>query len=235
MIACEFSHAGCTANLQRAKMVDHKRQSVEEHLAMAGKTIEQQAKTIAITATLVKQLVAHLKPGSLAESPSVVFIPPPVIIMTNFSQHKRARDPWYSPPFYSHIGGYKMCLRVDANGHSSSTGTHVSLFVYLMRGEYDNDLLWPFRGCITFQMCNRRVDTGHLNSIVTYDDRVEDDVAGRVTEGERALEGWGRVEFTPHTALCYDASTNTEFLVNDSLKFRVTTIKLTNLVMLINN
>ena len=244
-IACEFSHAGCTAKLQRAKMADHKHQSVEEHLAMAGKTVEQQAivlqqhtKTIAslqrqaeTTATWVKQLVAHLKPELLAESPSIIFIPPPAFIMTNFSQRKRAGDAWYSPPFYSHIGGYKMCLRVDANGNSSGTGTHVSLFVYLMQGEYDDDLLWPFRGCITFQMYNHRVDTGHLNYSVTFDDRLVSDTAGRVTKSKRAPNGWGPHKFTPHTALCYDASKNTEFLVNDCLNFRVTACKLTNLVM----
>ena len=150
-------------------MADHKCQSVEEHLTMAGKTIEQQAtvlqqqatmqaKTIAtlqqqekiiaslqLEATLMKQLVAHLKPGSLVKSPSVVFISPPAFIMTDFSRHKSASDTWYSLPFYSHIGGYKMCFRVDANGVVDGAGTHVSVFVYLMRGEYDYDLLWPFK------------------------------------------------------------------------------------------
>ena len=251
VIACEFSHAGCNAKLQRVKMADHKRQSVEEHLTMAGKTIEQQAtvlqqqatmqaKTIAtlqrqekvieslqLEATLVKQLVAHLKPRSLAKSPSVVFIPPPAIIMTNFSQHKRACDPWYSPPFYSHIGGYKMCLRVDANGNGPGAGTHLSVFVYLMRGEYDDDLLWPFRGDIKFQLCHRRKDTGHIEYTLDYDDDVND-VAERVTEGDRAHNGWGS-DIIPHTALCYDVSKNTDYLVNDSLKFRVTAIKLKNL------
>ena len=241
VIACEFSHAGCTANLQRAKMVDHKRQSVEEHLAMASKTIEQQAtmqaKTIAtlqhqitslqLEATLVKQLVAHLKPACIAESPSIVFIPPPAIIMTDFSQHKSVSYPWYSPPFYSHIGGYKLCLIVYSNGDDSSAGTYVSVFVTLLQGEHDDALLWPFRGRITLQLCNCREDTGHLNHTLNFDDRVGGDAAGRVTKGERALQGYGMSQFTPYTALCYDASKNTEFLMNDTLKFQVTAIKLT--------
>ena len=43
-----------------------------------------------------------------------------------------------------------MCIRVDAN--DSDAGTHVSVFVYLMRGEYDSRLVWPFRGDITIQL-----------------------------------------------------------------------------------
>ena len=87
-------------------MADHTSQSMKEHLSMAGNTVQKQAKMIATLQQQIKQLAAHLKPESLAESPSVIFIPPPAIIMTNFSQHKSADDAWYSPPFYSHIGGY---------------------------------------------------------------------------------------------------------------------------------
>ena len=233
VIACEFSHAGCKAKLHRAKMANHKRQGVEEHLAMAGKTIASLQRQAETTATWVKQLVAHLKPESLAiaESSSIVFIPPPAIIMTNFNQHKSAGDTWYSPPFFSHIGGYKMCLRVDANGLMSGAGTHVSVFVYLMRGEYDDNLLWPFSGHITFQLLNSRADTQHLDHRVNIDDEAIDAVAGRVTKGKRAPSGRGIANFTPHTALCFNPHHNTEYLVNDSLKFQVTAIKLPNSVM----
>ena len=219
-IACEFSHAGCSAKLARARLAGHKRQHVGEHLSMV---VRKQAKVIATLQQQVKQLAAHLKPESLAESPTVSFIPPPAIIMTDFSQHKSAGDSWQSPPFYSHIGGYKMCLEVDAKGYGDET--QVSVFVYLMRGEYDDDLLWPFRGDITLQLCNRREDAGHIKHTVVFDD--DDDATERVTEGEQAGYGLGD-DIIPHTALCYDASKNTEFLVNDSLKFRVTAIKLKN-------
>ena len=95
-------------------------------------------------------------------TPSHVFVPPPTFIMTNFSRHKDSGEEWFSPPFYSHIGGYKMCLEVDANGWGDGSGTHVSAVIRFMRGEYDDDLLWPFRGEITFQLINRRADEGHV-------------------------------------------------------------------------
>jgi len=55
-------------------------------------------------------------------------------------------DNWYSPPFYTHPQGYKMCLSVVANGSGDGKGTHVSVFAYLMRGDFDDHLKWPFQG-----------------------------------------------------------------------------------------
>ena len=36
-------------------------------------------------------------------------------IMTQYSSHKENDDEWYSPPFYTGPGGYKMCIEVDSN------------------------------------------------------------------------------------------------------------------------
>ena len=159
-------------------------------------------------------------------TPSHVFVPPSTFIMTNFSHLKDNGKGWYSPPFYSHIGGYKMCLRVDANGWGDGTGTHVSAANYLMRGEYDDDLLWPFRGEITFQLINRRADEGHVEYTTPFNDSVPDKVACRVMEGERVPRGWGTDKFIPHSALRCNESWNTEYLCrSDSLEFRVTRVK----------
>ena len=45
-----------------------------------------------------------------------------------------------------------MCVSVDANGWGGGAGTHVSVNLYLMRGEYDSRLVWSFRGDITIQL-----------------------------------------------------------------------------------
>ena len=159
-------------------------------------------------------------------TPSHVFVPPSTFIMTNFSHRKESGERWYSPPFYSHIGGYKMCLGVDANGWLDGTGTHVSAFNCLMRGEFDDDLLWPFRGEITLQLINCRVDEGHVEHTTPFDDSVPDSDACRVMEGERAHGGQGTSKFIPHSALQCNESWNTEYLCrSDSLEFRVTRVK----------
>ena len=69
--------------------------------------------------------------------------------MDYFQMHKMNNDEWYSPPFYSHA---RMCLKVDANGFGSEKGTHMSVFVCLMRREFDDHLKWPFSGEVTIQL-----------------------------------------------------------------------------------
>ena len=57
--------------------------------------------------------------------------------MSNFEQKKTSvtHSSWYSPSFYTHPRGYKMCLRVDPNGGGSGKNSHVSVYLYMMRGE----------------------------------------------------------------------------------------------------
>uniref|UniRef100_A0A8C3P5R6 TRAF1-6 MATH domain-containing protein n=1 Tax=Chrysemys picta bellii TaxID=8478 RepID=A0A8C3P5R6_CHRPI len=50
----------------------------------------------------------------------------------------------YSAPFYTARYGYKLCLKIYLNGDGTGAGTHISLFLVLMRGEYDFWLNWPF-------------------------------------------------------------------------------------------
>ena len=63
---------------------------------------------------------------------------------TSFNQHKSLRDKIYSPAFYTSPKGYKMCISMYANGNGDGVNTHVSVYVYLMKGENDECLPWLF-------------------------------------------------------------------------------------------
>ena len=51
----------------------------------------------------------------------------------------------YSPPFFTSLHGYRMCLRLYLDGDGQGKGTHVSLFLVIMKSDYDDLLLWPFK------------------------------------------------------------------------------------------
>ena len=62
---------------------------------------------------------------------------------------------FYSPCFYTSRYGYKMCARIYLNGDEMGKGTHMSIFLVVMRGKYDALLHWPFRQEVTFMLLDQ--------------------------------------------------------------------------------
>ena len=91
-------------------------------------------------------------------SPQTAMMPLPVpsfyILLTNFYHYRVNNLTFKSDPFYSHAGGYKMAMLIRPSGHGEGKGTHVSLYVSLLPGEFDDQLPWPFNGRITVQVYN---------------------------------------------------------------------------------
>ena len=130
--------------------------------------------------------------------------PPCHIIMPHFSRHKSEDGIWLSQPFYSVPGGYKLCLRVRANGRGPGKDTHVSVFVHLMKGENDHQLQWPFEHYVTYGILNWKRDKNHVIKTVPFKDAKEKDKE-RVMSGEMALSGLGHHSLLSH-ALLYHRS-----------------------------
>ena len=94
-----------------------------------------------------------------------------------------AGTPHHSTP--THKG--TRCVS-DANGCKEGKGTHVSVFAYLMRGEFDDHLKWPFQGHVTVAMLNQLEDN-HYATKIEFTDTKNIKVIGRVTDRKRAT-GW---------------------------------------------
>ena len=71
-----------------------------------------------------------------------------------------------SSPFYS--CGYKCKLQLDPNGFSSGKGTHLSIFIFIMRGENDATLEWPFQKKVYFTLIDQQETDASKQSIVRY-------------------------------------------------------------------
>ena len=126
---------------------------------------------------------------------------------------------------YRHENGYKMCLHVDPNGSGDAKGTHVSIFTYLMKGSYDFNLKWPFRGQVTIQIVNQAGDHDHIEISIPYNDQTPDSTAGRVTSGERSA-GRGYHQFLAHSDLEYNAAKKTQYLKDNQLIIHVVKVEL---------
>ena len=154
---------------------------------------------------------------------STVFVPPVEFVMTDFTRHKRNALQWLGPPFYSHLGGYCLCLSVDANGSEDGKGTHISMYVNLMKGEFDEHLRWPFRGNVKVVLCNLRQSEGSIVESIMFGYDTPPEVSGRV-HGEVAESGLGIPKFIEHAQLGFNPSKNTEFLKNNCLCLKVCSV-----------
>ena len=92
-----------------------------------------------------------------------------------------------------------------------------------MRGEYDNELEWPFEGDIRVELLNWRADKNHHSDTIPFNRYSDPDgtYSSRLTDQETAT-GLGIAQFISHTDLA--PTTNTEYLRDDYLKLRVSAI-----------
>ena len=206
-IDCKFSFAGCPVKLERQLMCKHLENSKDEHLD----TLSMHARGMENALTTLQIAFAQI-------APKCIFIPPPEMVLKNF---KKMKKEWYGPAFYTHIGGYKMCLKITATCWNDG----ISLLIHVLKGEFDSHLKWPFKGEITVQLINQAEGGKHYEckpveiGNATCDGY--DTVFKRWTEHDRSSVGWGMKKFISHADL-YKPEEGKEYLKNDTLKFRVT-------------
>ena len=145
------------------------------------------------------------------------------ITLTEFAAHKHDEQEWFSEPFYTHPGGYRLCLSVFANGRGDSVGTHIAVGVYLMRGEFDNYLDWPFRGDIVVRLINQMGDKEHNEKTIHF---TESKLGCRVTSGERATAAMKIETFIRQEELDFNYTRHSQYLKHNSIHFQVAKVKL---------
>ena len=126
-------------------------------------------------------------------------------------QQRKMNSRFFSRPFFTFLNGYRMLICVYTQRN------HVSVLAYLMRGENDDSLSWPFTGTVTFELLNQLEDKNHHKESVTF----PADSGQRVVDREAALAGYGWPKFISHVDLDYKQDTNTQYLVDDTLVFSV--------------
>uniref|UniRef100_A0ABM5F7A8 TNF receptor-associated factor 1 isoform X2 n=1 Tax=Pogona vitticeps TaxID=103695 RepID=A0ABM5F7A8_9SAUR len=72
---------------------------------------------------------------------------------------------FHSPPFYTSRYGYKLCMRIYLNGEGSSKGSYLSVFLVLLKGDYDALLPWPFAHKMTLTLLDQNDGEHFANTI----------------------------------------------------------------------
>ena len=215
IIDCDFQHVGCEVRLLRKDMLAHLQESMVRHMSLhvasTGQvlaTMERLDEENTQNKEQLKKLIGDLELQNIGSPLS-----PVEITVTNFEQKMTDCTHWQSPPFYTHEKGYKMSLHVDVYRKDRDMGTYVSVYISLMKGKFDKQLKWPFRGNVEIQLLNQDKDEGHFKMMVDFRDGIE--AGNRVTEGEKATTKLGIRDFICHSDL------RPKYLKNDCIKFRI--------------
>ena len=133
--------------------------------------------------------------------------------MTNYMHYLESKDPWFSPPFYTHKHGYKIHLRVDANLYEQG---NVSVVAFTTKGEYDHLLQWPLRAGVEVGLFNWRDNTSNYTKTLSGDY-----FCSQMSTDKLAEWGKGITDFIPNDELLYNPDKNTEYLQHNCLSFQV--------------
>ena len=220
LVSCKYASIGCNEVIKRKDLQSHLRDKKDYHLEKAMDMVVQHSMLLSeiLTTGRDKCDASHLPLPFyrwLQNTPTCYPRPPWVIKMGGFQEKMKKNEEWFSNPVYSHFGEYKMCLRVDANG-SEKKGTHVSVYAYLMRGDNDNNLKWPFKCTIKVSLLNQLEDKQHHTKPLWSSERF----FARVTEQERRVF-CGHHHFITHQNLEHDSDKNCQYLRNNTLFFNV--------------
>ena len=205
---CTYSRVGCRAKPLRRDMQNHELECAVEHarLSLRGFRLEE------LELTKLRMILADLQ----------VSFAPATFRMTNFREYMSTGQPWNSSPFFTHQGGYKMHLSVNVNRYAEGTNsyTYLSVFAYLMAGQYDSWLQWPFKGALTIQLLNQVCDEHHQAIVVEFKNAPEK-ACERVMCGFKSSCGFGKAKFIQLEDLDYGTGKETNYLMEDCLYFRV--------------
>lgn len=189
--SCFFEFAGCKRKITRKEESQHAADNTSNHLQLVLDAYLTLKKEVSKKEMENEQLRLELK--LVKEEKSIGRYPyPPIDVIMRGYDTATIGHRWYSKPFYSHQRGYKMRVSIFGKGVGSGKGTHISVFANLMKGDYDDQLKWPFRGTVIVILVNGKEN--HIKYL-KYTDRSPQHCADRVTKGETHPAGWGEPKF----------------------------------------
>ena len=143
-------------------------------------------------------------------------IAPVTLTMPGISEQIKNKGQWYSDPFFTFKGGYQMCLKVYAGGYHTGEGTHLSVYIHLMKGPHDDKLQelghFPLRGIFNITLLNR-ISGNQYHRAINFSKCNCDDCVKRVLKGD-ITPGCGIEKFLSQ----HDTN---DYLKSNSLDFEI--------------
>ena len=206
----------------KLKEQDQKLNKQDHKLKEQDQKLEEQNDSIKQSLLIQQELGDKLKALSDETEAKLKFSLIRTFKMENFSKEKEkgkvVNSLWYGPDMYTHVGGYKFCIAVYANGIGIAAGYEkaMAVNVYSLPGEFDGQLKWPVKAKFTIELINQR---GNNNVIAEgCNSWKKPNIRNYITNFHRITIG-GLCHFVGHSHLG-------DFLVDDTLQFLISKIEL---------
>ncbi|XP_066264436.1 TNF receptor-associated factor 4-like [Branchiostoma lanceolatum] len=169
VIPCPFRDACCPFEAERQHMMVHLEGSIVEHLEKTVTLSMENARRLTNHAEkLIDNTVAvqamQGSAGSMDKGCQLLWK------ITSYNEKladARAgrRVSLYSPMFLSSRYGYKMAISICPNGDGQGKGKYMSLFMCIIKGEFDALLPWPFAQKVTITVIDQCQDPAARKNI----------------------------------------------------------------------
>ena len=84
--------------------------------------------------------------------------------ITDVAQHRKNETPIFTDAVYSYLQERIVGIRIYPQGVGTGRGTHVALFIHMIKGDFDNSLVWPFRGTVTISVLDQSCSGDHCDT-----------------------------------------------------------------------
>lgn len=163
-IVCQFEDIGCPHKCSREKLAKHYKNGIIEHVRILydlvmkeGLRLDQHQEALQEHSSILETQQAQINDMERTSRSQLIWR------IDEFSRKmKEAKSgnttTLFSPPFNTSKHGYRLCASVCLNGDGKGKGTHISAFVSILKGAYDNLLKWPFSYRVTFYLLDQNSD-----------------------------------------------------------------------------
>jgi len=198
-VLCPLNSVGCKVEIRREALPDHLTSSMVEHFQRLAEKLttnsNENVENDKFRTTLNKiqqelvrmRIDSQLSTGKFCQMVKNFDLTQSLIdndgtfvwcienVQQSFLNAKNSVEPvcLISSPFYTSKSGYKLSLKVYLNGDKNVRNSHLSLYVTLMRNDFDTLLQWPFPYPITFCLYDQSSRRDHVVHTLKPDEQSE--------------------------------------------------------------
>ena len=198
-VRCKYDDLGCSLKRARIDMEEHENQEDESHLAAASDIIAD----LNVEVQKLKDKIQAMKCQN--NKALIIAEPLTVNVKVNLTSFYSLNN---KTTFYTSPAGYRMSLCIYPNGKDASSRNYISVFVWLEKGYYDDQLDWPFKKSIKLEILNQNGNYHHYSKTLNF------------PKGLFANSGRGCPKFMSHDELKRESSAI--YLKNNTIYFRLT-------------